>query len=633
MFGARLAVRLVAAALILPVALADTASASGSDSAEELVSACERYEHGDPVQAIDLAVQAELLLTDQPNPALLHQALGCRAWALTALGRTGEARALLQPMTAIWPQLVEPADQVRALRRKAALYHRTGDVESSAEHLGRALEIAEQHDLRTLRISLLTNMGVFHSEASQHDLALEYYYRALELAEPEDDPSQQLPILYNLGLTYRGAGNLDRASEVLAGLIAPLEQPGMEIRLASLLLTLGSIERQRGELDLAESYLNRSAALHEALENSAEYTALLVAQAELHLARGQVDQALLRSEEALSTARESDHDFTIRGALHVRSNALVTAGRAEEALVLERERSALAEQYLRDQQRSRLNELEAELGVVLRERELVELRQASVLQQVELERQAQRQQVGMALVVAFVVLGAGLMVWQRSHNRRLRQLSRTDLLTGLPNRRHMTEMLSRAGADEQTMVMLLDLDHFKQINDNHGHDLGDRALVALANGLRQFADEHDGQVGRWGGEEFLLLVRERRARSSARLAGKLLRQIAGLEIERASGPPLKITASLGFAPLTSTTRHSGQELWEPALLIADQLMYRAKQSGRNRYCGAWPRHSDVALHPRRLEEQIRSGECQVLEGTGEPTIKNSQGVVADRSLD
>lgn len=616
MQGPRSAGWLAGILLALSVAVADDQLEGELDSPEQLVDSCERFEHGDPTRAIGLAAQAESLLAQEPDPALLHRVLGCRAWALTALGRTGEARAMLPSMSAITEQLVEPADQVNALRRKAALHHRTGDIESSAELLGRALEIAERHDLRTLRIGLLTNMGVFHSEASQHDLALNYYYRALELVQSGDDPAQQLPIRYNMGLTYRGAGNLDQASEVFAGLIEPLEAPGMEIRLASLLLTLGSIEQERGELDAAQAYLDRSAALHEALENPGEYASLLVTQAQLDLARGELDQALLRSDEALARARESDHQFTVRSALRTRSNVLLAADRADEALVLERERAALAEQYLRDQQRSRLNELEAELGVVLRERELVELRQAGELQRVELERQAQRQQVGMALIIAFLVLGVGLIVWQRGHNRSLHRLSRTDPLTGLPNRRHMTELLARAGADEQMTVMLLDLDHFKKINDDYGHDLGDRALVALADCLRQFAGEHAARAGRWGGEEFLLLVRERRRDRAVLLAAELLEKIANIEVGRVSGPPLKITASLGFVPLASTSSHSGQEFWEPALLIADQLMYKAKQAGRNRYFGAWPNHPDAALHPRRLDEQVQLGECEIFEGGG-----------------
>ena len=222
----------------------------------------------------------------------------------------------------------------------------------------------------------------------------------------------------------------------------------------------------------------------------------------------------------------------------------------------------------------------------------------------------------MVLVIAFVVLGLGLIIWQRSHNRRLRHLSRTDLLTGLSNRRHMTEILAGAGEDGRMMVILLDLDNFKQINDNYGHDLGDRALVALSDCLRQFVGQHDGKVGRWGGEEFLLLIPERRANQAARLAGELLEQVAGIEVVRASGPSLQFTASLGFTPLTTTARHSGQNSWEPALLIADHMMYRAKQAGRNRYCGAWPTRPDTALHPHRLENQVESGDCRLLEGPG-----------------
>lgn len=166
-------------------------------------------------------------------------------------------------------------------------------------------------------------------------------------------------------------------------------------------------------------------------------------------------------------------------------------------------------------------------------------------------------------------------------NRRLNQLALTDPLTGLPNRRHLddfgdiTRRLS-AETGKSILVAILDLDHFKAINDNLGHDVGDIVLNRLAELLRdESADTHEQSrlAGRLGGEEFSMIsYGESEAEFEHRLQ-RLRLAIAGIKIPQLQGR--SITVSIGWAEVSPSGSISS------AFRRADQALYRAKESGRN----------------------------------------------------
>ena len=162
------------------------------------------------------------------------------------------------------------------------------------------------------------------------------------------------------------------------------------------------------------------------------------------------------------------------------------------------------------------------------------------------------------------------------HHHKLAWLAHTDPLTGLWNRRQLDERvrseLDRADryGDELALV-LFDIDHFKAINDRFGHAAGDRVLVELAGRVRAQLRESDG-LGRWGGEEFLVLMPHSTDKEAHQLAEKLRGLVAGTPIEGVG----TVTASFGVVqrrPLESA------ESW---FRRVDDELYRAKQAGRNR---------------------------------------------------
>ena len=162
---------------------------------------------------------------------------------------------------------------------------------------------------------------------------------------------------------------------------------------------------------------------------------------------------------------------------------------------------------------------------------------------------------------------------------RLAVLSNTDELTLLYNRRYVNDVLPREmdrarryGHD--LSVLMLDLDHFKKVNDTHGHEIGDQILRGLGDRLRAFGRFAD-VPSRWGGEEFLVVLPETSA-ARAREVAERLRLGAGEQPYRTEAGPIRVTLSIGVASLQAGD--------DPSSLLrrADEALYRAKRAGRNR---------------------------------------------------
>jgi diguanylate cyclase (GGDEF)-like protein len=186
--------------------------------------------------------------------------------------------------------------------------------------------------------------------------------------------------------------------------------------------------------------------------------------------------------------------------------------------------------------------------------------------------------VVLALAIAFVARRQA----QRnrllaSRNRVLRIQAEHDPLTGLANRAHLrTRQLAR-GSRFEGALFLVDVDHFKDINDRHGHAAGDAVLVEIARRLERVLRDRD-LVVRWGGEEFLVVVDAMPADEAVVLARRLMKAFAGSPIV-VDGQPIAVTASIGFAvfPLAGKPQGVG---FDGAFALVDAAMYHSKAQGR-----------------------------------------------------
>src|SRR5471032_3537676 len=189
------------------------------------------------------------------------------------------------------------------------------------------------------------------------------------------------------------------------------------------------------------------------------------------------------------------------------------------------------------------------------------------------------------LLVTLIVLALLNRVIKR-YQSKIQAQATLDSLTGLPNRRGFDLMEAQALHEAQRepkplTALLLDLDHFKQLNDTHGHLAGDVVLSGFARDLEGCLRQSE-IICRWGGEEFIVLLKDTDS-SHAQLIAEKIRQHIEQQRYSYNGQSLQVTASIGLTSLQpDDTLHS-------LLARADHALYRAKQSGRNRVCSDLPK--------------------------------------------
>lgn len=161
------------------------------------------------------------------------------------------------------------------------------------------------------------------------------------------------------------------------------------------------------------------------------------------------------------------------------------------------------------------------------------------------------------------------------------EIANTDVLTFLPNRRKIIvdlqeEVIRSNRYSTPLSLSVLDIDHFKNINDTYGHTTGDEALRSVSARLREQI-RHPDTIGRYGGEEFLIVLPNSEIKAAGEQAERLCQTIRKLRVE-ANDHSFKVTISIGVAQY-----RIGEENWEQFLHRADEALYQAKDDGRDRW--------------------------------------------------
>ena len=167
---------------------------------------------------------------------------------------------------------------------------------------------------------------------------------------------------------------------------------------------------------------------------------------------------------------------------------------------------------------------------------------------------------------------------------KVRNISRKDGLTNIPNRQTYDEFLHAewrrcSRLRKPISLAIIDLDHFKLLNDTYGHQYGDECLIKVGRLLKELANRPSDICARYGGEEFAFVWGDTPLEQAEKLSNRLLRKIVDLNIQNENSPTEKyLTASIGLASIVPSRGSQERELFSKA----DQMLYRAKERGRNR---------------------------------------------------
>ena len=426
-------------------------------------------------------------------------------------------------------------------RDTAGLLGELGRAKQALPLIERGLDLLELPQDKELESELLVIRASILGMLGQSDEALREMVRAMN--HPLSNPRKRLTRLNNRGMIYKWSGDLERALPDFQTVYEQSLAQGLDTLVVYGLLELGDIERALGD--------------H--------------AAARIHL-----DEALARTE-ASGDERLAVHAHTYLAELAVAKGDEASAGFHRASA--ERLKAEIQEQNYDNRARV----LEISLEVLEREQQVERLQMERALQDLQLARSRNLALIG--AIAAGLLLVVLLLVLQRnqirkSANLELDRLANTDALTGLHNRRYFLDHL-RSGMREDEgdgWLIMIDLDHFKRVNDQYGHDHGDAVLNAGAKRIQAMMRTQD-VLARWGGEEFLAFLPGCNEEAARHVAERILGAIQEPPIVH-GGVEHHITATAGIAPL-----HSGQVL-DAALRHADEALLRGKQGGRNQVCFA-----------------------------------------------
>jgi diguanylate cyclase (GGDEF)-like protein len=310
------------------------------------------------------------------------------------------------------------------------------------------------------------------------------------------------------------------------------------------------------------------------------------------------------AEQAINEVRGAGNRESAIGMLQEYSDALESIGEVPAALAVLRRQQELQRELLTvDRQRVML-ELTQRFASERQERSIALLQNDNALKSSELKAQTSREWAILSVAILVVVAGALLaFAYRRVHrlNNALQESSVRDALTGLHNRRHFQDIAgAQAGYPEFSgSLFLLDIDHFKTVNDEFGHAAGDAVLMAVGERLQSVLRGSDVLV-RWGGEEFLIAVVAAPAMPCGMLAERLMKVVSTETIVH-DGCSIRCTMSVGYAnfPIPGCVPEISIER---ALALVDQALYVAKRNGRARACGIAALNATTVQEIRSIEK-------------------------------
>ena len=607
--------------MIGTIFLLSAAVASGAAAESTFADQLEMLEWSDPDRAAQIIDAASPLPAELPASEI--EMLEIRAMVYADSSRDDDVNTLVQRLDAI----ARAGDEAAA---RAALFVRAYSARqhrefATAESELKGIDVNSIHS-DTERYRVLSLKGYVLRILGRDEAALPSLEQALDLANKMHDDPRTLHAMLALACIYTDSGNLDRSLVLLKSARSLATRMGDEAALVETEERVADIADRRGDrieerraslaglehgkrsgsskwleialLNLGDSYL-KTRDFAESLKYSKQALPIML-QAKHHdheqialfneglayIGLGSIKAGEKLAEGAIASALGGSDLVGAKVLLREYADALEHAGYLMMAIQAYHRYDDISEKFMTSARQRAFLELSAQFDDERKARELELLRRDNELKVSEMRGQRLRQQLILAgtLFIAFI---CAALVWafarERKVNERLRFSSEHDPLTGLSNRRYFNEhvLAVEGGRPIGGCVLLADLDHFKRINDTHGHPAGDAVLAAMSQRLSAALRESDKLV-RWGGEEFLAVLGPMTPAQADMTAERLL-QAVRREPVMWNGQLIHCTISIGYASFPMAGSATDISL-DNAISLVDKALYVAKRRGRDRAC-------------------------------------------------
>lgn len=549
--------------------------------------------HAESLKTVDNAVFARMLQELEGRTTELSEAQKWRlrylqAWQNAYIGQEELARTKLEAVAKHAPDAILRTEAIGTLINVLGVGHH---YDEAFQYLDQALDNLAQITDKEARFHLLGEASQLLSDAGQYDLAASYANQII--VDYPKGRNACIGRLLELHAQFRG-GQTDISKEKFQGAIDYCLEIGEKLMADTTRRDMITMILQQGRTDEALAMLQ---AHYEEVKGfnypalAAEYSALL---AQAYWKKDNAPLAQKYATTAVDIASTSDLTEPLVKSYQLLYQIERQQGNLRDALAYHEKYVAADKEHLDDVRekalayqivKQQVETKKIELDALNKQNQILQLQQA-------LDHKAMvTSRLYIALLLT-VLASIGLWLYRLKRSQlRFMRLARRDGLTGIFNRQHFVEEAEQAlryvaKSQRGACLILIDLDHFKSVNDTHGHIAGDNALKRAVQICQQHLHSSD-VFGRIGGEEFGILLPECALIPALERAERIRMAIQAMPDQETEHIP--ITASFGIA----STTHYGYGL-RPLLVAADSALYRAKRDGRNRVVVSMNEHTPSA---------------------------------------
>ncbi|MAO66991.1 MULTISPECIES: GGDEF domain-containing protein [Idiomarina] len=464
------------------------------------------------------------------------------------------------------------------------------------------------------------SIAIIQSELKNWEGSLKTIDKAIKSAK-ENNLEYDLPDFYlHKSYVEAGMGDRDASLDSLRAAYDVAIEDDRIYLLPVILNNFGDHYMYEEKWDEARSHLREALELAEEVEDIWMAQTIHFNLGFIDVHQGNTEAGFEEMREAVEFYRDEEIKTEVEGLLGELALAYEFAGQHQnQAETLKQQMELMKELYQSDQQQNLAN-LQQLYESKDKEQQIELLERQNELKQQLLEINEQRNLIWLLLgiVAVFAALFVFLMYRKaRRANLRLKEAnnlladqSRRDPLTSLWNRRALQEEMEarkqhgerREAAAHSDGLILLDIDFFKRINDKYGHAAGDKVLIEISQRLQKECRASDKLI-RWGGEEFLFLVRNVSSADLEEMSERILKAIAKEPIAY-EGQEIFVTTTIGFIRLPFADIPEHEMDWEKVLQVADMALYTGKAHGRNRACGVTDLYVEYGTARSVLESDL-----------------------------
>ncbi|MEE2003374.1 GGDEF domain-containing protein [Alkalimonas sp. MEB108] len=535
-----------------------------------------------PEQALKSAAQALALIDASEQPWLYHSLQLVRAYAFDLAGTPAEGMTITENVLQFAKELQHQQLFIQALVVRGVLQLSLVNYVEALQDLLHAYQLAPTTGAGVVTKGHIAGyIALVYEYRREHELSIPYFEEAVAFHQQQNSPVEVSIAMYGLGKAHSKLGDLAIGKSKLQQSLQLAEAAGDDQGVAYAQKELAGIALQQQDPEQAKTLLLLALASFEQANNRYMLLDTQLQLGRIALQAGDTTTAEVHLQQAKHFADPEHMPIQHAEVQRLQAEWLSQTGQSNDAYQLLKTASLRLTELQREESTQLLHQLRAqhELDSRMLENEL--LQKELELQHSLVSNQARHQRLLTALLIGAITGSLLLLLlltriwWQR---KRLHQLAHFDNLTSLPNRHFTLKLLDQqlrlaSRHNHPLSVAMLDLDHFKQVNDQFGHATGDQLLRDFATLCQQQLRSSD-IIGRIGGEEFLAILPHTPADAAAAVLEKL-RQGTEQLASKYDADRVTTTVSIGMCAF------SGYDSADTLMLSADQALYEAKAKGRN----------------------------------------------------